>query len=133
LDKHFSTDGRTALKNLRRIRCGQDPTIRDLLDRTRNLVTFHYLRSVFEELLSRAQSKPFPVEIRYDEPKPRRWYPLAEHLKIEECFGIDNVDLDSLQQLLNQIVERLDEFAEFLDEVFTAYKKERGLEAAFVK
>src|SRR5439155_26949591 len=80
LYSRFDEEGREALKRLRAVRCGKDPTIRELLDRTRNLVTFHYLRPEFQNALTRmkpnrGEACVFPVVIRYEGEDQRRWYP----------------------------------------------------------
>lgn len=125
----LSTEGLDALKRLRAVRCGKDPSIRHLLDRTRNLATFHYLKPPYQKALSRMSTshKPFPVVIRYEEGDERRWYPLAEHLKLETAFSIGTQDGDSLLETFDTITQRLDDLALVLDDSCEAYKKQRKL------
>lgn len=129
LVQKLSTKGLDALKRLRAVRCGKDPSIRDLLDRTRNQATFHYLKPPYTEGLSRIPSShgPFPVVIRYEGRDKRRWYPLAEHLKLEKAFSIRKQDGDSLLETIDTITQRLDDLALVLDESCEAYKKHRNL------
>ena len=129
LAKKLSIEGRDALKRLRAVRCGRDPSIRHLLDRTRNLATFHYLKSPYKDALSRMSPshKPFAVVIRYEDGDARRWYPLAEHLKLETAFAIGTQDVDSFLETVETITQRLDDLALVLDESCEAYKKHRKL------
>lgn len=129
LVQKLSTKGLDALKRLRAVRCGKDPSIRHLLDRTRNLATFHYLKLPYQKALSRMSPshKPFPVVIRYEGGDERRWYPLAEHLKLETAFSIGTQDGDSLLETIDTITQRLDDLALVLDELCEAYKKQREL------
>jgi hypothetical protein len=127
LRNSFSRQGLDALRRLRRVRCGRDPSIRDLLDRTRNQATFHYIRSEYQKALTRISSShsPFSVVIRYEEGNARRWYPLAEHLKLKMAFAIGTHDGDSLLDTVDSITQRLDDLALVLDESHGAYKKHR--------
>jgi hypothetical protein len=135
LESRFKKEGRDALKRLRVIRCGKDPTIRDLLDRTRNLATFHYLTDSFKEALAsmppnHGSNCLWPVVIRHDGDDERRWYPLAEHLKIETAFALGK-GVKILMERLDYVVARLDDFACFLEESFKAFKKIRGADTLF--
>lgn len=130
IKKSFSQGGLNALKRLRAVRCGKDPSIRHLLDRTRNLATFHYLKAEYKKalaLISNPSHKPFPVVIRYEDGDPRRWYSLAEHLKLETAFTIGTVDGDTLLKILDTIVERLDDLALVLEESCNSYQIVRKL------
>jgi hypothetical protein len=125
LERRLTPKGKKTLSLLRTIRCGKDPRIRDLLDRTRNQATFHYLAEPYKKVIS--SMKPncgpdcvWPVLIRY-EGEQRRWYPLSEELKIETAFGLRE-GTDQLIQRLDYITARLDDFATFVDEAFKAYK-----------
>lgn len=135
LESRLNLKGRDALKRLRVIRCGKDPTIRDLLDRTRNLATFHYLKDPFKEALAsmlpnRSSDCVFPVVIRHEGNDERRWYPLAEHLKIETAFALGK-GVTTLIERLDYVVERLDDFACVLEEAFKAFKKIRKADTLF--
>ena len=129
LVKRLSRAGLEALKRLRAVRCGEDLSIRHLLDRTRNLATFHYLKPPYKKALSHMSPshKPFPVVIRYEDGDARRWYPLAEHLKLETAFAIGTQDMDSLLETFETITQRLDDLALVLDDSCEAYKKHRKL------
>lgn len=134
LESRFNQEGRDALKRLRVIRCGEDPTIRDLLDRTRNLATFHYLTDPLKEALAsmppnRGSDCVFPAVIRHEGDDERRWYPLAEHLKIETAFALGK-DVNILERL-DYVVARLDDFACLLEEAFKAFKRFRGADTLF--
>jgi hypothetical protein len=126
-------EGIEALKKLRAIRCGEDSTIRDLLERTRNFATFHYLEVPFRDALLKMYGyapRGFPAAILYEGDDQRRWYPIAEHLKIETAFNIAAGD-EELKKRLDVIVERLDDFATVLKQLFEAYINVRGLIAIF--
>ena len=127
LVKRLSRVGLEALKRLRAVRCGKDPSIRDLLDRTRNLATFHYLKDPYKKALSRIRPShnPFPVVIRYEDGDKRRWYPLAEQLKLETAFTIGTNDGDSSLDTIDTITQRLDDLSLVLDESWETYKKHR--------
>lgn len=129
LVKRLSKKGQEALKRLRTVRCGRDPSIRDLLDRTRNLATFHYLTDPYKKALSRIRpsQNPFPVVIRYEDGDKRRWYPLAEQLKLASAFTIGTNDGDSPLDTIDTITQRLDDLALVLDESYETYKKHREL------
>lgn len=129
LENKLGREGQEALKRIRTVRCGRDPSIRDLIDRTRNLATFHYLRAPYKEGLSRIpiSHHPFPVVIRYEDGNKRRWYTLAEHLKLEKAFAIGRRDGDSLLDDIDTITQRLDDLALVLDKSCEAYKKGRNL------
>jgi hypothetical protein len=129
LERRLSTEAQESLKRLRTVRCGRDPSMRDLLNRTRNQATFHYLKSPYKEGLSRIPPShgPFPVVIRYEGGDNRRWYTLAEHLKLEKAFSIGTQDEDSLLGTIDAITQRLDDLALVLDESCEAYKKHRKL------
>jgi hypothetical protein len=70
---------------------------------------------------------PFPVVIRYEDGDERRWYPLAEHLKLEVAFAIGTHDVDPLLDTIDAISQRLDDLALLLDVSCEAYKKHRKL------
>jgi hypothetical protein len=135
LKSRFDPEGNAALKRLRKLRTSPDPTIRELLHRTRNLVTFHYLRPQFtkalEELKSlRGPNWARPAMILYSRKDQRRWYPLAEELKIENAFRIRN----GVAQLVEQqdiITGLLDDLAEVLRQSFEAYIKVRAFDDVF--
>jgi hypothetical protein len=135
LGLRLNQEGRDALKQLRMIRCGKDPTIRDLLDRTRNLATFHYLKAPFKEQLANMPPNHgsdcvFPVVIRHGGDDERRWYPLAEHLKIETAFELGK-GVQALMDRLDYIVARLDDLACFLEDAFRVFKKIRKADTLF--
>lgn len=129
LANKLSEEGAKALKRLRAVRCGRDPAIRHLLDRTRNLATFHYLREPYQKALAgmSISHRLFSVVIRYEPGDARRWYPLAEHLKLETAFAIGTTDAGSLLDTFETITQRLDDMALVLDELCDRYKKWRGL------
>ena len=129
LENRLGREGQKALKRLRTVRCGRDPSIRDLIDRTRNLATFHYLRAPYKEGVSRIpiSHHPFPVVIRSEDRSQRRWYTLAKHLKMEKAFSIGTRDGDSLLDDIDTITQRLDDLALVLDKSCEAYKKGRNL------
>lgn len=129
LEKRLSKEGQEALKRLRTVRCGRDPSIRRLLDRTRNLATFHYLKDPYKKALSRLRTShnPFPVVIRYEDGDKCRWYPLAEQLKLATAFTIGTNDGDSPLDTIDTITQRLDDLALVLDESYETYKKHREL------
>ncbi len=127
--------GEAALKRLRTVRCGRDPEIRNLLDRTRNRVTFHYHREEFRKSLEkmialRGTSCAYPAVIHYEGDDMRRWYPLAEHLQTDNAFAV-SPGRDQLLKNLEDIVGRLDGLAEVLNKTFREYIKQRKLEKIF--
>ena len=79
---------------------------------------------------NRGEACVFPVVIRYEGDDQRRWYPLAEHLKIDNAFDLQNGE-ETLLKNLDAIVARLDDLACVLEEAFKAYLKERKLEPIF--
>ncbi len=129
LVKRLSKEGLEALKRLRTVRCGTDPSIRDLLYRTRNLATFHYLKDSYENALSRISPSHtrFPVVIRDEDGDGPCWYPLAERLKLETAFAIGTQDRDALLNTLDTITQRLDNLALVLNESYESYKEHRNL------
>ncbi len=134
LEQRLTPEGKHGLSLLRSIRCGKDSKARDLLNRTRNLATFHYLEGPYKKALSnmkpnRGPNCVWPVLIRY-KGEERRWYPLSEHLKIKTAFGLEE-GTDLLIDRLNYITARLDDFATFLDEAFKAYKTIRKSSSLF--
>jgi len=127
--------GKAALKRLRRVRCGRDPKIRKMLDRMRNLVTFHYHREEFKKSLEkmiaiRGRSCAYPAVIHYEGDDMQRWYPLAEYLQTENAFDVSQ-GRNPLLKNLEDIVGLLDDLAEVLNQTFSEYIKQRKLEKVF--
>lgn len=131
LKHNFDDEGKTALKRLRSLRCGKDASIRDVLHRARNFVTFHYLEQHFREGLQTMKApNGFPAVIFYESGDARRWYPVAEHVKIEKAFQISG-GTEMLEKVLDPMVERLDDLATVLKQAFDAYLKIRSLDGIF--
>ena len=135
LQSSLDADGKAALKRLRAVRSGRDHQVRKLLDRTRNLVTFHYRRAEFQKSLEkmialRGSGWQYPAAIYYGGDDMRRWYPLAEHLKTQNAFDLSQ-GRDPLLQKLEAIVGLLDDLAELLMQVFRNYIEQRRLGKIF--